>query len=73
MDPVNSHTLELLNLALETSSSRGPRAADYPGGEAAFKKAIALLQQKYKTVNAQNLKTKGKEPSKNTDDEMAVG
>jgi hypothetical protein len=77
VDPINGHVLDLLNLALESSNAKGPRAADYPGGEVAFKKAIATLQQKYKTVNLQSLKTKGKEPErlagKSVEDEMTVG
>jgi hypothetical protein len=31
IDPINGHILELLNLALESSSSRGLRDVDYPG------------------------------------------
>jgi anaphase-promoting complex subunit 6 len=76
INPINGHIVELLNLALETSVSKLPRGTAFPGGEVAYKKTMATLQQKYKVVAQQVPKMKGRETERVpaiTEDDMAVG
>jgi len=58
-------------------SSKVPRKLEFPGGETAYKKALATLQLKYKFITQQGLKMKGKEPEgvppPILEDDMAVG
>lgn len=46
MDPINSHLIELLNLALESNSACGSWEKVYPGGMEAFRVMMVSLKNK---------------------------
>jgi len=56
VDPINAHVLELLNIALESSTLIGPRV-----GGAEFKKQMRALQEKWTRNRAISKKGKDKE------------
>ena len=47
IDPINSHLIELLNLALESSIANEPIGRAYPGGDEAFTQMMRNLKEKY--------------------------
>ncbi|EGO24550.1 hypothetical protein SERLADRAFT_361562 [Serpula lacrymans var. lacrymans S7.9] len=64
VDPINSHLIELLNLALESSIAREPMGRAYPGGEEAFTRMMTNLKEKYLRIhpNGNTKLDKGKAP-----------
>jgi len=47
LDPLNTHLIELLNLALDSHASTAPPDRHYPGGEEEFKRMLRRLREKF--------------------------
>jgi anaphase-promoting complex subunit 6 len=70
IDPINGHILELLNLALESSSSRGLRDVGHPGN-AGFQKAQDVADQKFTLSKSRAAREAVPSPA-GSDDMMAL-
>ena len=74
VDPINGHVIELLNLALESNTSKGPAGLDrFPGGAQNFKELVLAARAKLKQGVAIQSARSREQSGFRSDDEMNVG